>query len=254
MKLKSETKIPQYTLPDFAKDYEEGVIAISSGYKGGCGKSMFIKTVIEYKRYQKTGNLILVEGDRDNPDVARQYRRLVETDFAVFTENDEQQSKADGIITHACEGKFVVVNQPAQVGAAQEKWLFEDNLYELFEEENIPVIMFFVSNGMYDSNKLFFSSVKKYGDIMHTVFVANKGLHSDFSALYEDEEFKAIIDEYQIPVMELGKLGHKENNYLDTTQMAFSEGLQSDELTIVSKQRIKNFLKKAFSEFEKIGL
>ncbi len=62
-------------------------IHLGDGEKGGVGKSLVVRTLIQY-HLDRTLPFVAVETDRSNPDVAGIYKGLCQ--YAVFTENEKQ--------------------------------------------------------------------------------------------------------------------------------------------------------------------
>ena len=84
-------------------------IHLGDGEKGGVGKSLVVRTKIQY-HLDKKKPFVAVETDRSNPDVAGVYKGLCQ--YAVFTENEKQADRADRIFEMAME-KPVIVNLAA---------------------------------------------------------------------------------------------------------------------------------------------
>jgi hypothetical protein len=228
------------------------VLHFVGGRKGGTGKSFITKTLAEYHRFKKIA-FAIAECDRVNPDVGRIYRRiLVEIIFAYFTEDERRSSKADVLFAKSLEVP-VLANLPAQVHEAMKAWLEDGGLYELAQQEGIQFVHWYVSNGGFDSVKLLPKTVKGLGPGMSHVFVRNWGLCDDWRHVDADEEFQSTIKTHRIPVIDLPKCPYLERNFIEAHQLTFLEAETHPELSVVSRQRIRNFLRKAFAEFERTG-
>lgn len=223
------------------------------GRKGGVGKTICTLTGTEYFR-KKNKYFALAECDRVNPDAARIYRKTIEVLFAYFSEDPRKRTKADALFKAAIDHSLVICNLPAQVHEPMKAWFLEDGLYELGQEHNVAFYHWYVSNGGYDSLKLFIKTLEDLGPYIQHVFVRNWGLCDDWTHVDEDKDVQAAIKEYQVPVIDLPKFPYAERNFMEAYQLTFSEVLHHPDLSLVSKQRVKTFLRNSFAEIESIGL
>jgi hypothetical protein len=222
------------------------------GEKGGVGKSVFARLMAEFCIAFKL-IFVLAECDRMNPDVARIYRKIIRTELAYFTEDKTRKSKADKLFSLAIE-LLTIANLPAQVHEAMKSWFLEDNLYELGQEHGVSFCYWYVSNGGYDSVKLFVKTLRDFGEYMQFVFVRNWGLCDDWTHVDEDEGVQAAIREYKVSVIDLPKFPYAERNFIEAHQLTLTDALNHPDLSLVSKQRVKKFLRESFAEIEKTGL
>jgi hypothetical protein len=222
------------------------------GRKGGVGKSSFTRVLVEYQRSQEV-TFTIAECDRVNPDVARIYKSDVATILAYFSEDERKRSKADALFAEALKNP-VIANLPAQVHEAMLAWFVQDALYELAAKEGVSFCHWYVSNGGYDSLQLFYKTVRDLGLWMPHVFVRNWGLCDDWAHVDEDPDFQRIVEDHSIPVVDLPKLSYLERNFVEANQLALSEAVNHKDLSVVSRQRIRHFLRQAFAEIEKAGM
>lgn len=222
------------------------------GRKGGVGKSVFARVLVEYVRSQEV-TFTIAECDRVNPDVARVYKSIVATILAYFSEDERKRSKADALFAEALKNP-VIANLPAQVHEAMLGWFVQDALYELAAKEGVSFCHWYVSNGGYDSVHLFYKTVRDLGLWMPHVFVRNWGLCDDWSHVDQDPKFQALIEDHTIPVIDLPKFSYLERNFIEAHQLPLSAAETHKELSVVSRQRIKHFLRQAFSEIAKAGM
>lgn len=221
------------------------------GNKGGVGKSLTCRVLVEYC----SGNdiqFVLAECDRETPDVARTYRSSVETILAYFTEDPTKRSKADRLFSSAIELP-VIANLPANVHEAMRGWFVEDGLYELGREHGVSFCHWYVTNGGYDSVKFLIKTLRDLGEWMPHILVRNCGLCDDWGHIDEDRELQEAIAQYQVPIIDLPKFPYTERNFVEAHQLTLREAVQHPDLSLVSRQRIKNFMKDAFSQIEHIG-
>ncbi|MBE9155992.1 mobilization protein [Nodosilinea sp. LEGE 06152] len=222
------------------------------GRKGGVGKSFYTRLLIESLR-SKGREFTIAECDRVNPDVGRIYKELEEVILAYFSEDERKRSKADALFAEA-QKKTVVANLPAQVHQAMLAWFTDDALYELAEREGVSFCHWYVSNGGYDSVQLFYKTVADLGEWMPHVFVRNWGLCDDWSHVDQDPKFQALIEDHSIPVIDLPKCSYLERNFIEAHQLTLSGAESHKDLTVVSRQRIKHFLRQTFQQIEQAGM
>lgn len=224
------------------------------GRKGGVGKSMFASLLIAYAD-QNWKDFVIAECDRVNPDVARAHKGYQKRSIlAYFSEDERKRSKADALFAEA-RTVPVIANLPAQVHEAMKGWFIQDALYEIAQGEGVTFRHWYVSNGGYDSVRLFSKTVRDLGEWVPHVFVRNWGLCDDWERSKDDDahkEFLATVNEFEVPVIDMPKIPYLERNFLEAHQIPFNEAVAHEGLSVVSRQRIRNALRHAFTEIEKV--
>lgn len=229
------------------------LLFLSGGEKGGVGKTLLAKVLTEYLLTYYPEVLALVECDRSNPDVGRIFKdKALNFILAFFSDDPSKRTKADALFNAGIDNLLTVCNLPAQVNQTIKTWFIDDNLFELAEEKKIKFIYLFVIDGGYDGIKLFLQTIEDFGTYMQIVLVRNHGLCDDWRHVDEDEEVQTAIAEHNIPVIDFPKLSYAERNFLEENQLTFAEALEHPDLSLVSKQRIKVFLRKCFAQIESI--
>jgi hypothetical protein len=224
-------------------------IHLVDGEKGGVGKSFITRTMIQYALDSELP-FTAVETDRSNPDVNRIYPDVCT--FAVFSESEKQASKADRIFEMALE-KSVIVSLPSQVNRAVTTWISENQLLELGSEHGVSFCKWFVSNGEYDSIRLFQSSLDYYKGQMTHILVKNLGLCDEWSPVENDQLLQQLIKKYKVKVIDFPKLGYQERYLINQKQLRFDDARDNRELSILGRQRVVNFLKAAYAAFDSTG-
>ena len=225
-------------------------IHLIDGEKGGVGKSFVARTMIQYG-LDRDLSFIAVESDRSNPDVSRVYKDLCQ--FAVFSEDEKQADKADRIFEYAIE-QPVIVSLPSQVERAVQGWIDRNELLKLSNEHGVSFCKWFISNGEYDSLRLFQASLNHYENQITHILVRNFGLCDEWSQVDNDESLQKLIKKYKVIVIDFPKLGHRERYLINQKQLRFDDATKSKELTILGKQRVVNFLKGAYAAFDSTGV
>ena len=226
------------------------VIHLVDGEKGGVGKSFVTRTMIQYG-IDRSLPFVAVETDRSNPDVNRVYPDICK--FAVFSEDEKQAGKADRIFEMAME-QPVIVSLPSQVNRAVTAWIENNQLLEIGQEYDVSFCKWFVTNGEYDSIRLFQASVDHYGEQMTHVLVRNFGLCDEWSQVDDDKSLQKLIAKYGVKVIDFPKLGYQERYLINQKQLRFDDATKSKDLTVLGKQRVFNFLKAAYAAFDSTGV
>ena len=225
------------------------IIHIIDGEKGGCGKSFVCKTFIEYCR-SIAYDMVIIDADTSNQDIAKIYPHV---ESAFFSDDEKQAKSADKIFDLAFK-KSVIVNLPAQAYDNVTNWVKSNDLANLGKENSIFFIKWFVCTGGVDSVNFFLKSLEDLGDDIIHVFVKNQGLCDDWSYIEAMREFEEAADKYNFVVVNFPKFPFWERNAIDRLEITFSNAIAHPELKVVSKQRVKNFLKLAYEAFAETGL
>ena len=221
---------------------EPTIIHLIDGEKGGCGKSFFSRTFIEYCN-SIAYDIAIVDADISNKDIATIYPSV---EVAFFSDDEKLAFQADKIFDLAFE-KSVVVNLPAQVYSNVTDWIQRNDLVNLGRDNSIKFIKWFVCMGGVDSVNFFLQSLNDFGnDIIH-VFVRNQGLCDEWEYIKEMPEFKSAIDDYNFIVMDFPKFPFWERNIIDRLGITFDMAIAHPDLKVIPKQRVKNFLKVAYA-------
>ncbi|NJO31457.1 MAG: cobalamin biosynthesis protein CobQ, partial [Richelia sp. SL_2_1] len=145
---------------------EPTIIHIIDGEKGGCGKSFFCRTFIEYCN-SIAYDVVIVDADISNKDIAKIYPSV---EVAFFSDDEKLASEADKIFDLAFQ-KSVLVNLPAQVYSNVTNWIRRNDLVNLGKDNSIKFIKWFVCTGGVDSVNFFLKSLNDLGDDIIHVFV-----------------------------------------------------------------------------------
>lgn len=224
-------------------------IHIIDGEKGGAGKSFVSKTLIEYC-INADLDVAIVDADTSNQDIAKLYDGVKS---AFFSDDEKQAKEADEIFDLALE-KSVIVNLPAQVYTNVTDWITRNSLAQLGKEHSITFIKWFVCTGGIDSVNFFLQSLNDLGSDITHVFVKNMGLCDDWNYIDKMPEFVEAQRKHQFTIMNFPKFPFWERNMVDRLEVTFSGALIHPDFKVISKQRVKNFLKEAYAAFTLTGL
>jgi hypothetical protein len=219
-------------------------IHIIDGEKGGAGKSFVSRALIEYCAFSEL-NMAIVDADTSNQDIAKLYDGV---ESAFFSDDEKQVKYADKIFYLAFE-RSVIVNLPAQVYTNVTNWITRNNLIDLGKEHSISFIKWFVCTGSVDSVNFFLKSLNDLGNDVTHIFVRNLGLCDDWKYIDSMPEFEAAQAKYKFMIIDFPKFSFWERNTIDRLGITFEQALLHPELKVVSRQRVKNSLREAYTAF-----
>ena len=223
------------------------------GEKGGVGKSFLTRTILQYMIDHQLP-FIAVDTDRSNPDVKRCFDSVCTVKLAVLSEAERLEDSANAIFNAALE-QDVFCNLPAQVAPALHRWIEDNQLVELAEEADIRMRLLHVSDAGYDSLKLFKRSLQLFGQHIEHVLVQNRGMTEDFEPVSLDDELQAMLAEHNVVVIDLPRfIGNADRNFIDRHSLSFGEAREHPDLGLISRQRVKTFLRKAYQAFDAAAL
>ena len=235
-------------------------IHLVDGEKGGVGKSLFCRVLLEYCITKGLSDCIeFVESDLSNPDVGKIYftdeegvKHYIE---AEFTNEDKKRSSAD-IVFELAAKKSVIVNLPSNIYSSVTAWFDCNKILTLAKEKNVQICKWFVCNGGNSSIEKFKESVNdaKLKDITH-IFVRNQVIFDNWDFLNADEVLNEILTRKNVFQMDFPQFSFEERNKVDAGQLTFGKALADGSgFGILSKQRIKNFLNATYEGFDKLNL
>lgn len=224
-----------------------------AGEKGGVGKSLFCKTFAQYFLDHNV-TFTLAECDRSNPDVLRAYKGSCPNKVAVFSESPEHEDSANHIYNLALSQQ-VLVNLPAQCFIPLSKWFLGNELGVIGREDGVNFTFLHISDAGFDSLHLFRKTIETFGDAASYVFVKNLGRADDWSAFDQDTELLALLEQYNVSVLEFPKLiGAADKNKIDQLSLTFAQALEYKKFSSITKQRIRKFLRDAYSAFDALEI
>ena len=244
----------------FSEGELETGLHFTDGEKGGVGKSLFCRVLLEYCNTRGYKDRIqFVESDISNPDVGRIYftdedgnKDYIE---AEFTNEEKKRSSADKIFELATE-KTVIVNLPSNIYSSVTDWFERNHIATLAKDQNIKIYKWFVCNGGHSSIDKFKESVndKKLKDITH-IFVRNQVIFDDWTIIEKDKDLAEILARKNVFQMDFPQFSFEERNRVDAGQLTFGKALADGSgFGILSKQRIKNFLNATYAELDRLNL
>ena len=228
-----------------------GMIHFVGGEKGGVGKSVMSRLLSQYfiDREQAYSGL---DADQSHPTLTRYY--------GEFTKpiNLDKFESIDQIVEEAIEtNNSVLVDLPAQSQRFLDHWIDDNDVLEMCEEAEIPLVYWYVADDGRDSVQLLNKFLGKYGERLQCVVVKNHGCGSDFSELEEllaKSQEPAFQDLLQI---NLPSLHDSTMHKVDKLNFSFwaaanLKDTETPKLGLMERQRVKVWLKKSYGAFDDV--
>jgi hypothetical protein len=222
-------------------------IHLIDGEKGGVGKSLFARVMVQYCIDHKLEHT-LIDADITNQDVKRFY------DYAVDAEFSEALNKGDkaDIIFELARKKPVIVNLPANVFPLVNNWIKKGRLLDVGDKYGVDVCKWFVCDGGFESIDLFYQSIDLYKDKMLHVFVRNLGKTDDWSFLEADSKYVDLKKKYKttLQIIDFPLLYPGDRYFIDSHKFRFDSSEIEEKMPIMSQQRLCTFLEESHLQIE----
>lgn len=242
-----------------------------TGEKGGIGKSLAAQTVIEKLR-QAQIKYKLFDADRTSPDVGEIYEPTIyqngssqeyqahngsQRNRVYFSEEAEDLYLADELIASACE-QIVIVNLPAQVSVMVDAWLNRSTL-KIAKNEKVEIYFWFVTDGSPESITLLEECLSNYLDKVKIILVVNEGLSKKAMANINNSSVASLVETqvYATIKMPLLFLSNQDKKLLKEKKIPLSVAAERNKregLSIIAKQRIKDFLRECHQQIETLNI
>jgi hypothetical protein len=226
-------------------------IHLIDGEKGGVGKSLFARVMVQYAIDKKIEHA-LVDADMTNQDVKRFY------DYAVDAEFSEAVSKGDkaDIIFELARKQPVIVNLPANVFPRVNNWITRGRLLEVADKYGVDICKWFICDGGFESIDLFYQSMNLYKDKMLHVFVRNLGKTDDWSFLNDDTNYKNITNKFAntVKIIDFPLLYPGDRYFIDSKKFRFDAIEIEKIMPVMSQQRLSTFLESSNHAIENTQL
>ncbi|MBD2465617.1 hypothetical protein H6G89_32000 [Oscillatoria sp. FACHB-1407] len=230
-------------------------INFSTGGKGGVGKSFFVRLLYQY--YLDQGFPVEgFEGDVRTPDFAGIYQEIRKAGNGIHFSEDENQATAPNMILNTVIKRKVnaVVNLPAAVDLAFEKWLEVSPVLDLSQANGIQLVKWFVVTGEYDSAQCLHVSLKLFGHLIPHVIVKNRKL-KDWSYFDSDQDTQALIREHNCKVIDLPSLNVLIAGTILRKRLRYDEALsyQGENYEVTEQSTVRSLLRSTYQAIESTG-
>jgi hypothetical protein len=224
------------------------------GIAGGIGKSTVSATAIAYLQSLSIPYIIF-DSDRDKPDIYRAHKALG-CRRAILSEAERFENGANAIFEAAvAEQQPVLVNLAASSFTALCGWVENADLLLLAAEYHITFTYWFVLDGTPTSSTLLKRALRYFDGGIEFIAVKNHGKTSDWHLVDQDAELTALLERYGVSVMDFPKFhGEAERQAILDKRLSLLEAAQSPDFGIISRQRVKKFLRESGEAFEAVGV
>jgi hypothetical protein len=227
-------------------------IHLVCGEKGGVGKSVVARLIVQYC-IDRAVPFTALDGDCSHGALLRFYNA-----FSSSIDLDRYES-ADEIVNRALDSEqVVVVDLGAQSNKALQKWISDNGLVELCQEEHVPLVFWHVMDDGKDSIDLLEQLLDRYEDAVDYVVVKNKGRGNRFS-MFEHSKAKEKALTMKARIMELDELYPGTMNRIDEINCSFWSAANNKDpqvgpcLRLLERRRVKIWLENSYRKLDETG-
>jgi hypothetical protein len=223
-------------------------IHLIGGEKGGVGKSVVSRLLAQY-HIDRALPFLVFDTDRSHGAMLRFYG-----DYTTPIKLDEF-SGADRLMEAAVEApRNVLVDLAAQTSQPLFRWIDDNDLLTLAQEEGVGVVLWHVMDDGADGIELLGQLLDRFAERARYVVVKNLGRGKDFSA-FEASGARARAAELGAPVLELAELHAGTMHKVDHGNLSFWAAANNKDagLGLMERQRVKVWLRRAHAQFDAAG-
>jgi hypothetical protein len=223
------------------------------GEKGGVGKSVVARLVAQYW-LDRAKPFTAFDTDRSNGALLRHY-----ADFAKPIEISRIEDLDHMLETCLQQPDArVLVDLAAQTERDLLNWLDSAEVFELARENGVKLVLWHVMDDGKDSLAILSRLVTRYGERASYVVVLNKGRGEDFAPFHQSDT-AASLGRLAAPMIELPALHKGAMRSIDRLDKSFWSAVNhtnssDSSLGFMERQRVKVWLRNAYSELERVGL
>jgi hypothetical protein len=223
------------------------------GEKGGVGKSVVSRILAQYF-IDRQIPFLGFDTDKSHGSLLRFY-----ADFAAPAIIDRYEG-LDRIVDAAAEqpDRRIVVDLAAQTQAFLAQWMEESGLFDVRDELGLSLTYWHVMDSGRDSADLLVKLLDQFGDRLPLVVVLNEVRGGDFAIA----QSSGVLDRAQdlgATTMTLRRLQDSTMQKIDAHGTSFwaasnrGSGKDGSALGLLERQRVKNWLHRAYEEIDRVG-
>jgi hypothetical protein len=218
------------------------------GEKGGVGKSVLARLLAQY-HIDRQIPFSAFDTDRSHGALLRFY-----ADFSQPVVLDEFES-ADRLMEAALESdQDILVDLAAQTSLPLHRWIEQNDLLGLADEERVPIVFWHVLDDGADGIALLAALCDRYGRNANYVAVKNHGRGKDFSA-FDASPVRERALGLGASVMDLPDLHAATMRKIDhqgTSLWAAAHNRDSG-LGLMDRQRVKVWIRRVYQQLDRAG-
>jgi len=218
------------------------------GEKGGVGKSVLARLLAQYHIDHQLP-FTAFDTDRSHGALLRFY-----ADFSRPIVLDEFES-ADQLMEAAlASDQDVLVDLAAQTSMPLHRWIEQNDLLDLANEEQVPVVFWHVLDDGADGIALLAALCERYQRAAAYVAVRNYGRGRDFSA-FDASPVCARARELGALVIDLPELHAGTMRKIDHQGISLWAGAHNRDsgLGLMDRQRVKVWLRRVYQQLDQVG-
>ena len=218
------------------------------GEKGGVGKSVLARLLAQY-HIDKGLPFNAFDTDRSHGALLRFY-----SDFSRPIVLDDFES-ADQLMESALEAdRDILVDLAAQTSLPLHRWIEQNDLLNLANEVQIPVVFWHVLDDGADGIALLDALFDRYGSAASYVVVKNYGRGKDFSA-YESSAAQARAQGLGADVIDLPDLHAATMRKIDHGSASLWAAAQSGKsgLGLMDRQRVRVWTNRVYQQLDRFA-
>lgn len=215
------------------------------GEKGGVGKSVVARLLAQY-HIDRHLPFTAFDTDRSHGALLRFYadysRPLILDDFA----------SADQLMEVALESvQDVLVDLAAQTALPLHRWIEQNDLLGLAEEEHVQIVFWHVLDDGADAIALLGALFDRYGEAARYAVVKNYGRGRNF-AVYADSAAHSRAQQMDAAVMELPELYAATMRKIDHGNASLWAAVHAREsgFGLMDRQRVKVWINRVYQQFD----
>jgi hypothetical protein len=223
------------------------------GEKGGVGKSVVARVVAQYL-IDNSISFLGFDTDRSHGSLLRFY-----SGYASPVVVDSYES-LDAIVEAAVEQpeKRILVDLAAQTHDALVKWMDESGVLEMAADNGLTLTYWHVMDSGKDSVDLLKKLFDRFDSRLNYVVVLNQ-LRGDDFGIFDKSDVKQRAQELNVKFVSLRRLHEPVIAKIDAGSTSFWAAKTKSTtdvkgLGILERQRVKVWLKHAYSELERVGI
>lgn len=175
----------------------------------------------------------------------------MDIELGVFSEGAQYEDTANSIYNTALKTR-TLVNLSAQVLPAMKLWFENNDLFEIAQEDGVDFVLWFVTDGGFDSLNLLGKSLEYFQNRVKHIVVKNHGTGGDdWEPFDDDDHLQGLIADYGATVIDFPRfIGNSTRNQIDAENLTFGEARESQSFGSIGRQRVKKFLREAYAAFD----
>jgi hypothetical protein len=222
------------------------------GEKGGVGKSVVARLLAQYW-LDRGRPFIGFDTDRSHGALLRYYG-----EFSQPIEVSKVEDLDRLVEAAAAPDSRVLVDLAAQTDRDLHDWIDSGEVLELAREQGIRLVLWHVMDDGKDSVAVLARLLQHFGDRANYIVVLNKGRGEDFS-MFRNSDAAGSVAQIGAPVFDLPALHKATMRKIDLLDKSFwsaanHQNGSTNSLGMMERQRLKVWLRQAYSEFERLGL